>query len=152
MKTPFTSTKAAIADRKWFVVDLEDVSLGRAASKIAHVLRGKHKASFTPHLDDGDFIIAINVGKIKLTGNKADDKKYYRHTGHPGGLKFKTAGQILTQDSDRLLRLAVKGMLPSGPLGRAQLKKLKSFDGGAHPHAAQQPIALDLSTVLATST
>ena len=152
MQTPFTTTVDAIADRKWLVVDLEGVTLGRAATKIAHILRGKHKPSFTPHLDDGDFVIALNVHKVNLTGRKWDTKMYYKHTGYVGGLKSRTARQLSAAHPEDLLRLAVKGMLPSGPLGRAQIKKLKMYASGEHPHAAQEPVALDLSKVLCTST
>lgn len=152
MQTPFTKSDAAIAERKWLVVDLEGVALGRAASKIAHILRGKHKPSFTPHVDDGDFVVALNVHKINLTGRKWDQKIYYRHTGFPGGLKQATARTLAARHPEDLLKLAVKGMLPSGPLGRAQLKKLKMYAGNEHPHTAQQPVKLDLDTVLATST
>lgn len=152
MQTPFTTTDEAIAGRKWLVVDLEGVTLGRAAAKIAHVLRGKHKPSFTPHIDDGDFVIALNVHKINLTGRKWDQKMYYRHTGFPGGLKEANARTLNATHPEHLLKLAVKGMLPSGPLGRAQLKKLKMYAGSEHPHTAQQPVALELDRVLATST
>ena len=149
MQTPFTSSDDAIANRKWFVVDLEGQPLGRAAAKIAHVLRGKHTPSFTPHIDDGDFVVVINVEKVKLTGRKWTQKVYYRHTGFPGGLKSATAEQLNQRHPDELLRLAVKGMLPSGPLGRAQIKKMKMYTGGEHPHGAQQPVKLDLSTLIA---
>ena len=151
MQTPFTTSDAALAERKWLVVDLEGVTLGRAASKIAHILRGKHKPSFTPHLDDGDFVIALNVHKINLTGRKLDGKMYYRHTGYPGGIKSASARTLLATHPEDLLKLAVKGMLPSGPLGRAQLKKLKMYASGEHPHQAQQPVKLELDKVLATS-
>jgi len=152
MQTPFTKSDAAVAERKWLVVDLEGVTLGRAAAKIAHILRGKHKPSFTPHIDDGDFVVALNVHKINLTGRKWDQKMYYRHTGYPGGLKEATARRLNATHPEDLLRLAVKGMLPSGPLGRAQIKKLKMYASGEHPHAAQQPVALDLGKILVTST
>ncbi len=151
MQTPFTRSTDAIAERNWLVVDLEGETLGRAASKIAHILRGKHKPSFTPHVDDGDFVIALNVHKINLTGRKWDTKMYYRHTGFPGGLKENTARQLAKRHPEDLLRLAVKGMLPSGPLGRAQIKKLKMYAGSEHPHTSQQPVKLDLEKVLAKS-
>ena len=151
MQTPFTTTEAAIAERKWMVVDLEGVTLGRAASKIAHILRGKHKVSFTPHLDDGDFVIALNVHKIHLTGKKLDGKIYYRHTGFPGGLKQANARTLIATHPEHLLKLAVKGMLPSGPLGRAQIKKLKMYTSGEHPHTAQQPVKLELDKILVKS-
>lgn len=151
MFTPFTSAEAAQADRKWYVVDLEGETLGRAASKIAHVLRGKHKPTFTPHLDDGDFVVVVNMEKVVMTGRKWDSKVYYRHTGYPGGVRSATAGRLRDTHPDQLLRLAVKGMLPSGPLGRAQLRKLKIYKGAEHPHAAQQPVKLDLKTLIAKS-
>jgi large subunit ribosomal protein L13 len=151
MQTPFTKSDAAVAERKWLVVDLEGVTLGRAASKIAHILRGKHKPSFTPHVDDGDFVIALNVHKINLTGRKWDGKMYYRHTGHPGGIKSASARTLNATHPEDLLKLAVKGMLPSGPLGRAQIKKLKMYASGEHPHQAQQPVKLELDKILVKS-
>ena len=151
MQTPFTRSGDAIAERKWLVVDLEGETLGRAAAKIAHILRGKHKPTYTPHVDDGDFVIVLNVHKINLTGRKWDEKMYYRHTGYPGGLKEATARQLNKRHPEDLLRLAVKGMLPAGPLGRAQIKKLKMYAGSEHPHAAQQPVKLELEKVLSKS-
>ena len=150
MKTRSTPTAEAIANRKWFVVDLEGQTLGRAATRIAHVLRGKHKPTFTPHIDDGDYIVIVNAAKVHLTGRKADQKMYYRHTGFVGGLKEATAGQMLANKPEEVIRKAVKGMLPRGPLGRAQLRKLKIFPGAEHDHTAQQPEALNLDTLLAT--
>ncbi|MFN3197495.1 MAG: 50S ribosomal protein L13 [Bradymonadia bacterium] len=146
--TRSTSVADAQANAKWFVVDLEGQTLGRAASKIAHVLRGKHKPTFTPHIDDGDFVVIINAEKVKLTGNKLQDKMYYKHTGFVGGIKETNAEKLLARHPDELIRKAVKGMLPRGPLGRAQLRKLKIYAGGEHPHSAQQPTVLDLGTVL----
>lgn len=151
MYTRSTPTAEAAANRKWFVVDLDGQALGRAAARIAHVLRGKHKPSYTPHIDDGDFVVVVNAEKVKLTGRKLDGKTYYRHTGYPGGIKSRSAGQLLATHPDDVLRKAVKGMLPKGPLGRAMLKKLKIYTGPEHPHTAQQPEALDLATVLAAS-
>lgn len=125
--------------RDWFVVDLEDVVLGRAATEIARVLRGKHKAIYTPSVDAGDFVIVVNADKIKLTGNKLADKKYYRHTGYPGGIREITAGKLLDKKPEMLIQAAVKGMLPKNKLGRKMFSKLKVYAGGEHPHAAQQP-------------
>ncbi len=125
--------------RDWFVVDLEDVVLGRAATEIARVLRGKHKAIYTPSVDAGDFVIVVNADKIKLTGNKLADKKYYRHTGYPGGIREITAGKLLEKKPEMLVQAAVKGMLPKNKLGRKMFRKLKVYAGGEHPHAAQQP-------------
>ena len=144
MYTRSTTSEEAIADRKWWVVDLAEQPVGRAASKIATVLRGKHKATYTPHIDDGDFIVAINADKVKFTGNKWEDKTYYRHTGYVGGIKATTATEMLERNPTAIIEKAVKGMLPRGPLGRAQLKKLKVYTGADHPHSAQQPEALSL--------
>lgn len=151
MYTRSTPKHEAVANRKWFVVDLEGETLGRAAARIAHVLRGKHKPTFTPHVDDGDYVIVVNAAKVRLTGKKLTDKKYYRHTGYPGGIKETTAGELLERKPAEVIRKAVKGMLPRGPLGRAQLRKLKIFAGPEHEHQAQQPERLDLSKVLAHS-
>ncbi len=152
MYTPSTTAADAIADRKWWIVDLDGVTLGRAASRIAHVLRGKHKPSFTPHIDDGDFVVVINAEKVAVTGRKETNKKYYRHSGYVGGIKEVTVEKLRATYPDRILRSAVKGMLPKGPLGRAQLKKLKIYAGADHPHAAQTPESLDLNTVLVKPT
>ena len=132
-------------ERAWHVVDLQGVTLGRAASRIAAVLRGKHRPTYTPHADCGDFVVVVNADQLVLTGNKLQDKMYRRHTGYLGGLKEMTAAQALAKDSTKVVELAVKGMLPKGPLGRRQLKKLKVYAGPDHPHTAQQPQALDLS-------
>ena len=144
MRTHSTSTAEARSEAKWWIVDLKGQTLGRAATQIAHVLRGKHKATFTPHIDDGDFIIAINVAEAELTGRKWEQKRYYRHTGFVGGLKEESAAKLRERKPEELLRRAVKGMLPRGPLGRAQLRKLKVFAGGEHSHEAQQPTELSL--------
>lgn len=125
--------------RDWFVVDLEDVVLGRAATEIARVLRGKHKPIYTPSVDTGDFVIVLNADKIKLTGNKMADKKYYHHTGYPGGIKEINAEKLLAKKPEMLVQAAVKGMLPKNKLGRKMFRKLKVYAGGEHPHAAQQP-------------
>ncbi len=138
------SAKPHEVQRDWFVVDGTDKVLGRLASAIAHRLRGKHKAIYTPHVDTGDFIVVVNVEKIKVTGNKALDKKYYRHSGYPGGITETTFGKMQERFPGRALEKAVKGMLPRGPLGYAMLKKLKVYSGDSHPHSAQQPRALEI--------
>ncbi len=138
------SAKPHEVQRAWFVVDGTDKVLGRLASAIAHRLRGKHKAIYTPHVDTGDFIVVVNVEKIKVTGNKALDKKYYRHSGYPGGITETTFGKMQERFPGRALEKAVKGMLPRGPLGYAMLKKLKVYSGDSHPHSAQQPRALEI--------
>ncbi len=130
--------------REWFVVDLEDVVLGRAATEIARVLRGKHKPIYTPSVDTGDFVVVLNADKIKLTGNKLADKKYYRHTGFPGGIREINAEKLLEKKPEMLVQSAVKGMLPKNKLGRKMFKKLKVYAGGEHPHAAQQPKELKI--------
>jgi len=131
-------------EKKWYVVDAEDKVLGRLATEIANRLRGKHKPTFSPFIDNGDFVIVTNAEKIKLTGNKLDDKMYYRHTGYMGGLKESNAKDLLVKHPTDLIYFAVKGMLPKNRLGRAQLKKLKIYSGTDHPHAAQQPAAFDI--------
>jgi large subunit ribosomal protein L13 len=130
--------------RDWYLVDASDKVLGRLASAIAHRLRGKHKTIYTPHVDTGDFIVVTNVEKIKVTGNKAEDKLYHRHSGYPGGVRTVSFAQLQQRFPERALERAVKGMLPKGPLGYAMLKKLKCYAGPSHPHAAQQPKTLDL--------
>lgn len=131
-------------EKKWYVVNAENKILGRLASEIANRLRGKHKPTFSSFIDNGDFIIVTNAEKIALTGNKLDDKKYYRHTGYMGGLKETSAKDLLIKHPTDLLMHAVRGMLPKNKLGRAQLKKLKIYTGTNHPHAAQQPAELDI--------
>lgn len=141
------STQAAKkieVQKDWFVVDLDGQVLGRAAAKIAHVLRGKHKAIYTPHVDTGDFVIVLNADKVRLTGNKLADKKYYRHTGYPGGIREITAGKLLEKRPEDVIKKAVKGMLPKNKLGRQMFKKLKVYAGQDHPHAAQQPKSLEV--------
>ncbi len=137
------STKPAEIERQWFVVDARGQTLGRLASEIAKILKGKHKPIYTPHLDTGDFVIVINAGKVHVTGNKMDQKMYYRHSGYPGGLKSITLREQLKRHPTRVIRSAVKGMLPHNRLGRATLKKLKVYAGDAHPHEAQQPKPLE---------
>lgn len=125
--------------RNWVVVDLDGKTLGRAASTIAKILRGKTKAAFTPHADTGDFVVAVNARKVNLTGKKLEDKRYHRHTLYPGGLKTCTARQLLDRKPEEMVRIAVKGMLPKNTLGRKLLKKLKVYAAADHPHAAQKP-------------
>ena len=132
-------------EREWLVVDLEGATLGRAASRVAAVLRGKHKPTFTPNADCGDFVVVINADKVKLTGNKMQDKIYYSHSGYLGGLKEMRAEEMLEKHPERLIEKAVKGMLQRGPLGRRQFKKLYVYTGADHPHQAQKPKTLDLS-------
>jgi large subunit ribosomal protein L13 len=128
--------------RRWFVVDAQGMVLGRLASRIATVLRGKNKPEFTPHLDTGDFVVVVNAGQVKLTGKKLDQKIYYHHSGYMGGLKETSARQMLKKKPEEILRHAVRGMLPKNSLGRNQLKKLKIYTGAEHPHEAQQPVPL----------
>lgn len=136
--------KAEDVKRDWYVVDAQDLVLGRVASKIANVLRGKNKAIFTPSVDTGDFVIVVNAEKIALTGRKLADKVYYSHSGFPGGLKEITAGKLLEKKPEDLIKKAVKGMLPKNKLSRHMLKKLKIYTGATHPHDAQQPKNLAL--------
>ncbi|MCA9661714.1 MAG: 50S ribosomal protein L13 [Myxococcales bacterium] len=131
--------------RDWLVIDLEGQTLGRAASQIASLLRGKHKPTFTPHADCGDFVIVINADKVKLTGRKLDNKLYRRHSGYIGSTKTRTARQMLAAKPEQLIKIAVRRMLPRGPLGRATYGKLKVYAGGDHPHTAQQPKPYTLS-------
>ncbi|MBI4965662.1 MAG: 50S ribosomal protein L13 [Desulfomonile tiedjei] len=131
--------KQGEVERKWFVIDAKDKVLGRLAVESARILRGKHKPQFAPHMDTGDFVIIINASKVRLTGKKLQQKVYYRHSGYPGGLKETKAITLLNEKPDRMLRLAVRGMLPKNSLGRAQLTKLKVYAGETHPHAAQKP-------------
>lgn len=142
------SAKPAEIQKKWLLIDAEGVVLGRLASLIALRLRGKHKAIFTPHVDCGDNIIVVNAEKVRLTGKKAKDDIFYWHTGHPGGIKERSKGQILAgRYPERVLYKAVERMLPKGPLGRQQLKNLKVYAGAAHPHEAQQPQVLDVAAL-----
>lgn len=141
MKT-YTATPSTIK-RGWFVIDATGKILGRMSSEIARRLRGKHKPEYTPHMDTGDFIIVVNAEKIRVTGNKLQDKLYHRHSGYPGGLKTTTLGKMLKSTPERAIELAVKGMLPKGPLGRAMFRKLKVYAGARHQHQAQQPQPLE---------
>ncbi len=142
MKTYSAKTNEVPQD--WLLVDAEGQTLGRLATQIAHRLRGKHKPVFTPHVDTGDFIVVINAEKVRLTGKKIEDKKYYRHTGYPGGIRETTAGKMLATKPTEILTIAVRGMLPKNRLGRKMLTKLKVYTGKAHPHEAQQPQPLEL--------
>lgn len=138
------SAKAETVSRDWFVVDASDKVLGRIAADIASRLRGKHKPEYTPHVDTGDYIVVINAEKVRVTGNKAKDKKYYHHTGYIGGIKEISFEKLIDKAPERAIETAVKGMLPRGPLGRAMLKKLKIYAGDQHPHSAQQPQELTI--------
>lgn len=140
MKT-FMASPATI-DRKWYVVDAEGKTLGRLASEVAKVLRGKNKPIFTPHIDTGDYVIVVNAEKIKVTGKKLDQKVYYRHSGYVGGIKETTLKEMLNKHPERVIEFAVKGMLPKGPLGRQMYTKLFVYAGPDHKHAAQKPEAL----------
>jgi large subunit ribosomal protein L13 len=138
------SAKPQDVSHGWFVVNAEGKVLGRLAAQLAVRLRGKHKPEYTPHVDTGDFIVVVNASKIRVTGKKALDKKYYRHTGYPGGLRETNFAKLQGRHPERVLEKAVKGMLPKGPLGYAMLKKLKVYAAGTHPHTAQQPKALEV--------
>jgi ribosomal protein L13, bacterial type len=140
--------KPGEVDRKWYVVDATDVPLGRLSAVVASVLRGKNKPTFTPHVDTGDFVIVINAEKVKLTGKKATDKIYYRHSMYPGGLKETTAGDMRAKKPVRLIETSVKGMLPHNTLGRAQGMKLKVYAGSEHNHQAQNPEVLDITGLI----
>ncbi|WP_048601036.1 50S ribosomal protein L13 [Rubeoparvulum massiliense] len=143
MRTTYMA-KPNEVERKWYVVDAADQTLGRLASEVASILRGKYKPTYTPHVDTGDFVIIINANQIKLTGNKMNQKEYVRHSGFPGGLKVLTAAEMLARRPERMIELAVRGMLPKGTLGRQQLTKLKVYAGAEHPHAAQKPEVWEL--------
>ena len=139
------SAKPAEVEHKWYVVDATDLVLGRISTRIATILRGKHKPIFTPHVDTGDFVIVVNAEKVKLTGRKREQKTYYRHSGYTGSLKEVTADKVLAgPHADRVIRTAVKGMLPKNSLGRQMFRKLKVYSGTEHPHAAQKPEELPL--------
>lgn len=142
MKT--ISAKPETVARDWYIVDAAGKTLGRMAAEIAHRLRGKHKPEFTPHVDTGDYIVVINAAQVRVTGNKARDKMYHRHTGYPGGIKSINFSGLIEKAPERTIESAVKGMLPKGPLGRAMFRKLKIYPGAEHPHAAQQPRELNI--------
>ncbi len=138
------SAKAHEVKRDWLLVDANDKVLGRLAAEIALRLRGKHKPEFTPHVDTGDFIVVVNAAGLRVTGNKGEDKKYYRHSGYPGGISETNFSKMQARFPGRALEKAVKGMLPKGPLGYAMVKKLKVYAGASHPHTAQQPKLLEI--------
>ena len=142
MKT--VSAKAETVKRDWYVVDASDKTLGRLATELARRLRGKHKTVYTPHVDTGDVLVVVNAEKIAVTGNKLNDKNYHRFTGHIGNLRTISLRDMLASHPERVIEIAVKGMLPKNPLGRAMFRKLKVYKGPNHPHAAQQPQALDI--------
>lgn len=146
MKT--VSAKSHEVQRAWHVVDANNLVLGRMATRIAKILRGKHKPSYTPHADTGDYVIVINADKVRVTGDKTDDKLYYRHSGTPGGLKTETFKEVQKDHPGRAIEIAVKGMMPKGPLGREMLLKLKVYAGAEHPHTAQQPQPLNIEELL----
>jgi large subunit ribosomal protein L13 len=138
------SQKASEVQRDWYVVDATDQTLGRLATQIAILLRGKHKPTFSPNLDGGDFVVVVNAEKVHVTGRKEDQKTYYRHSGYPGGLKSRTLGEMLERRPEEVIRLAVKGMMPRNRLARAQLRKLKVYAGPDHPHVAQKPEPMEV--------
>ncbi len=146
-KTPLPSTDSL--DRQWYLVDAENQTLGRLASEVASVLRGKNKPTYTPHLDTGDFVIVINADKIRVSGNKPTQKLYRRHSGRPGGMKTETFAHLQARIPERIIEKAVKGMLPHNALGRQLFRKLKVYKGAEHPHAAQKPQALALDPAAA---
>ncbi len=145
MKIKTYSPKKDDIRREWFVIDAKDQTLGRLASQVAALLRGKHKPIFTPHMDTGDFVIIINADKIRVTGKKLDQKVYYRYSGYPGGVHARTLREQLARDPERVIRLAVRGMLPKNRLGRHMIRKLKVYAGNQHPHQAQQPKPYELN-------
>jgi len=138
------SAKSSEVKRDWYIVDASDKVLGRLASEIAHRLRGKHKPEYTPHVDTGDYIVVVNAEKIAVTGNKENDKVYYHHTGHPGGIKSTSFKEMIAKHPARVIETAVKGMLPKNKLGRAMMSKLKVYAGEQHRHIAQQPKSLEI--------
>ena len=131
--------------RSWYLVDAEDQTLGRLASRVAQILRGKHTPIYTPYLDTGDHVLVVNAEKVRLTGRKIEQKRYYRHSGYPGGLKETSVRRMLDTHPERVVELAVRGMMPKGKLGRAMFRKLRVYAGSEHPHRAQQPVSIDLS-------
>ncbi|MGY3766296.1 50S ribosomal protein L13 [Vagococcus vulneris] len=147
MRTTYMA-KAGEVERKWYVVDATDISLGRLSTVVASILRGKNKPTFTPHVDTGDYVIVINADKVKLTGKKETDKVYYRHSQHTGGLKSVTAGELRAKNSRRLVENSIKGMLPKNTLGRKQGSKLFVYGEGEHNHQAQQPEVLDITNLI----
>jgi len=144
-KSTMLTKEQAPGKRRWVVVDAQGQTLGRLASRVAVILRGKHRPDWTPHVDSGDYVVVVNAGQVVLTGRKLDQKKYYRHSGYPGHLKEITARRVLETHPERLVEFAVRGMLPKTKLGRAMFQKLKVYSGSSHPHAAQKPEPLSLS-------
>lgn len=144
---PTYTPKAGDVTREWHIIDATDVVLGRLSVQAANLLRGKHKPTFAPNVDGGDYVIIINAEKVAISGNKADDKKIYHHSGHPGGLKSRTVGEVLATRPDRLVEKAVKGMLPKNKLGAQIASKLKVYAGPNHPHAAQRPVPFEIKQV-----
>jgi len=144
---PTYSPKPSEINRAWHVIDATDVVLGRLATHAATLLRGKHKPTYAPHMDTGDFVVIINAEKIAVSGNKRTDKFVYRHSGYPGGLRQRSVGEMIEKHPDRLVEMAITGMLPKNKLGRAMSKKLKVYAGPNHPHAAQQPAAFEITQV-----
>jgi large subunit ribosomal protein L13 len=138
------SAKAEEVQRRWFLVDAKGKTLGRLAASIARHLRGKHKPEYTPHVDTGDYVVVVNADAVQVTGRKATDKVYYRHSGYPGGLKEETFQKLIARRPEQVIELAVKGMLPKNSLGRAMFRKLKVYAGDIHPHTAQQPEILEI--------
>ena len=136
----------------WLLIDAENAIVGRLAAYISKVLRGKNKSQYTPHMDNGDFVVVTNIEKIKFTGKKFNNKKYYKHTGHPGGIKFTTPSLLLNKKPEEILKLAVKRMLPTGPLAKKQLSKLKIYKGNSHPHEVQKPKIIDFSKMNSKNT
>jgi len=143
MKTVFAKTSEV--NKKWYIVDASDMVVGRLASRVASVLRGKTKSIYTPHVDTGDYVIVINAEKVRLTGNKINTKMYYHHSGYPGGIKKEAARELMKESPEKIIISAVRGMLPKNKLGRKQLKKLKVYRGSEHPHMAQKPEVLNLN-------
>ncbi|WP_327043716.1 50S ribosomal protein L13 [Microbispora sp. NBC_01189] len=141
------SPKPNDVERQWYVIDATDVVLGRLASQVAILLRGKHKPIFAPHVDTGDFVVVINAGKVALSGNKLEQKKAYRHSGYPGGLRAVSYGELMEKRPDRAVEKAVRGMLPKNSLGRKMAKKLKVYAGAEHPHQAQQPVDFQITQI-----
>ncbi len=142
------SIKPAEVEKKWHLIDADGLVLGRLAVIVANILRGKHKSSFTPHVDCGDHVVVVNVDKVRFTGNKLQDKRYYKHTGHPGGIKETSPAKVLDgRFPERVLEKAVERMIPRGPLGRAQMKALHLYAGTEHPHAGNQPETLDVASM-----
>ena len=139
------SPKASDIQRAWIVIDAEGLVLGRLATEVARILRGKHKPTFAPHMDMGDHVVIVNADKIVVTSDKAEKKVYYRHSGYPGGISKQTLGEVMATKPEEVIRKAVRGMIPKTRLGRAQIKKLKIYAGPDHPHSAQQPQVLDLA-------